>query len=71
MKLFDFSHPMFRPLWVRIGLVAICAGWATFEFVTGSPFWGVVFAGLGAVAFHGLFLAPGPATPNDRDGPAK
>ena len=31
-KFIDTDHPMLRPLWVRILLVAICLGWAVFEF---------------------------------------
>ncbi len=49
-KFLDPDHPMLRPLWVRILLVAACAGWAVVEFSTGSPLWGAAFLGLGAYA---------------------
>ena len=56
-KFLDTDHPMFRPLWVRILIVAICVGWAIFEFTTGSGFWGVLFLALGAYAAWGFFVA--------------
>ena len=65
-KFLDTDHPVFRPLWVRVLIVALCAGWAVLEFVTGSPFWGVLFLGLGAYAAWGFFVTFG----RDRDGGA-
>jgi hypothetical protein len=47
-KLFDLHHPFFAPLWRRIAVTLLCLGWGLFEFVMGSPFWGTLFAGLGA-----------------------
>jgi hypothetical protein len=57
-KFIDTDHPMLRPLWVRILLVAICAGWAVFEFSGGSAAWGVAFLALGGYAGWAFFLAP-------------
>jgi hypothetical protein len=65
-KFLDTDHPMFRPLWVRVLIVALCLGWAAFEFVDGSPFWGVLFGGLGVYAAWGFFVA---ARPGGGDGP--
>lgn len=59
-KFLDTDHPMFRPLWVRILVVAICLGWAAFEFVAGSPFWGMIFGALGVYAGYRFFLAARP-----------
>ncbi len=56
-NLFDFNHPFYRPLWIRITIVTIASAWGLFEFLTGSILWGVVFCGLAAAAFHGLFMA--------------
>jgi hypothetical protein len=56
-KFLDTDHPMFRPMWVRILVVALCLGWAAFEFVGGSPFWGMLFGALGAYAGHAFFIA--------------
>jgi hypothetical protein len=60
VKLFDFDHPFFKPLWVRVAVVAFAGGWGVFEFLSGSPFWGVLFLAIAAVAFHGLFIAFNP-----------
>jgi hypothetical protein len=62
-KFLDTDHPMFRPLWVRILIVAICVGWGIMEFATGAPFWGIIFLALGAYAAWGFFFAFDP----DRD----
>ncbi len=47
-KFLDPDHPMFRPLWVRLLIVAVTAGWATVEFVTGSATWGTIALALAA-----------------------
>ena len=31
-------------------LLVILFVWSLFEFVTGAPFWGIIFGGIGAVA---------------------
>ena len=55
-KFLDTSHPMFRPLWVRLLIVALCLGWAVFEFVGGSPMWGMIFGALGLYSAYGFFI---------------
>jgi hypothetical protein len=55
-KFLDTDHPFFRPLWVRVLIVAVCVLWAAFEFATGSPFWGVIFGALGAYAAWSFFV---------------
>ena len=47
--MFDFDHPFFKPLWVRVGLVLFCAAWSLFEFATAAPFWGGLFTGISVV----------------------
>ena len=64
-KFLDTDHPNLRPLWVRLLIVTICLGWAVFEFVTASPFWGVIFLGLGAYAIYGFFFDFNPDGPKD------
>ena len=66
---FDFNHPFYKPLWIRIAIVTVASGWGLFEFVTGSVFWGVVFCGLAAAAFHGLFMTfdPRKADKNNKE----
>ena len=55
-KFLDTDHPFFRPLWIRLLVVAVCFAWAIFEFTTASAFWGVLFLGLGAYAAWGFFF---------------
>jgi len=50
LKLFDFEHPYFRPVWVRILVVVICLGWGLLELSTGETFWAVLFLGVGLIA---------------------
>lgn len=66
MKLFDFDHPFFKPLWIRVAVVAVAAGWGVFEFVSGAPFWGMIFVGAAALAFHGLFISFNPREPEEK-----
>jgi fatty acid desaturase len=56
-KFLDTDHPMFRPLWVRVLIVAVACGWGLLEFATGAPFWGVIFLALGGYAAWGFFFA--------------
>ncbi len=57
MKGFDFDHPFFKPLWVRIVVFGICFGWGLFEFTTGNALWGVLFCAMGLWAGHSFFIA--------------
>lgn len=65
MKLFDFNDPFYKPLWLRVGVVGFAGIWAVVEFVIGSPFFGVLFGALAAVAFYGLFVTFNPREPED------
>jgi len=67
-KLLDFNDPFYKPLWLRIAIVALAAGWGVFEFSNGNNFWGVVFVGAAGFAFHGLFIAFNPREPERRQG---
>lgn len=55
MKLLDTNHPFFRPLWLRVLIVGIAAGWGTFELWHGQIFWGVVFWLFAILSLHGFF----------------
>ena len=47
MKIIDESHPFYRPLWRRVALVAVLAGWTAFEvFITQQPLWMLVAGAL-------------------------
>ena len=43
-------------------LLAILFVWSLFEFVTGAPFWGIIFGGIGAVATWRWFFDGWPET---------
>jgi hypothetical protein len=53
---FDPQHPWFKPLWVRILMIAICFGWALMEFTTKSTLWGIAFAAAGAYLVWQFFF---------------
>jgi hypothetical protein len=66
----DSNHPFFRPLWRRVAVVAFCVAWAIFEFVTGTPFWGIIalgFAGYGVWQFFIIYDMSEPVPPADID----
>ncbi len=66
---FDFNNDFYRPLSVRVTIVAVCFGWGAFEFSIGSPFWGVIFCAAGGIAVHGLFIAYNPPSRETADKP--
>ncbi|MFK0384220.1 hypothetical protein [Agrobacterium sp. NPDC090273] len=59
----DTSHPLYRPIWVRLLIVGFCAAWAVVEFVNREFFWGTVVGGIAVYAGYVLLVAfkPGPA----------
>lgn len=59
-RLFDLDHPFFRPLWIRVAVVAACLGWAVFEIVAGSPGWALLFGAIGAYSGYRFFIAFNP-----------
>lgn len=64
-KLFDTDHPFFRPLWIRIAIVAVCVAWAGVEFLTASPTWGMIFLAIAAAAIYAFFFDFNPDGPRD------
>jgi hypothetical protein len=47
MKIIDESHPFYKPLWRRLALVGVLAGWTAFEvFYTQQPLWMLVAGAL-------------------------
>lgn len=48
------EHPIYRPLWVRVLLVAVLIGWSALEFYSQAPFWGVIAGGVGLFAAYEL-----------------
>ncbi|TDH34946.1 DUF3329 domain-containing protein [Pseudohoeflea suaedae] len=65
-RLFDFNHPFFKPLWIRLLVTGSCFVWGSVEFITGAPLWGILFCGLGALAAYGLFVTFDPRTAEHR-----
>lgn len=66
MKLIDPANPFYRPLWVRVLIVAVCLGWALVEVANGAIVWAMFFAALGAYATWALlFTWKDPAASND------
>lgn len=50
MKLFDMHHSFFAPLWIRVAIVLVAAGWAAFEWRMGAPHWALLFAAIALYA---------------------
>ncbi len=63
-RLFDFNHPFFRPLWIRVLIVVLCLGWAAFELLSGNLFWAILFGAIGVAAVWGLFINFNPREPD-------
>lgn len=56
----DNEHPFFRPLWRRIAVIVVCAGWAVLEFATNAPFWGMIALAFAAYAVWAFLLTYNP-----------
>jgi len=64
-KSFDVQSEKLRPVWIRVLLVAICAGWAVFELlVSQSYLWAGIATAIAAWLFHQLFIAFNPPPRN-------
>ena len=63
MQLIDPNHPTYRPLWVRVVIVAVCLGWASIELMTGEPFWAILVGAVGVYAAWVLLLNFNPQPP--------
>ncbi len=55
-KFLDTDHPAFKPLWTRVTIVAVTLCWGLVEIITGSPFWAMIFLGLGAYCVYAFFF---------------
>ncbi len=54
--MFKLQDAFYRPLWLRIAIVAVCAGWALFELSSGSTGWALLFGAIGAWAAYQFFV---------------
>lgn len=69
----DLGHPFYKPLWRRIVLVAVVAGWAFFETVIArDATWTVISAGLLAYAVWTFLIRwPKDDEPGKTDAPPR
>lgn len=58
--MFDLNHSFFRPLWLRVLIVAIALGWSLVELNTGSPGWAMMFGAVGIYAAWSFFISFNP-----------
>ncbi|SPF81958.1 hypothetical protein [Pseudoprimorskyibacter insulae] len=55
--MFNLQDPFYRPLWLRIAIVAVSLGWALMEVLSGSPGFALLFGAIGLYAAHQFFIA--------------
>ena len=48
--------PFFQPLWRRVAVIGVIACWIALEVVTGSFWWALIAAGVGAYSGYVLFF---------------
>ncbi len=48
----NFDDPFYRPLWLRLVIVALCLGWGGVELVTGSLGFAILFIAVGLYAAY-------------------
>lgn len=65
----DTSHPMFRPLWFRLGLCAFLLGWTGLEWAFGNETWMMLVGIMGLIAVYKLLIEYRP--PTDEGAPAQ
>ena len=47
---------MLRPLWVRLLLIVLTLGWASFEWFLGNSTWAALFGGVGLCLVYVLLI---------------
>ena len=51
-------HPWFRPLWRRVLVTALCAGWVVFELAySGDGFWTIIAGACAGYCLWSFFLS--------------
>lgn len=64
------GNDFFRPLWLRVAIVAACAGWALLEWVNGENGWAMMAAAVTAYGIWSFIIAYEPSkreSPKDDD----
>lgn len=56
----DRTHSFFRPLWVRVSIVAFCFAWSAFEWWNGESVWGVLTFAMGLYGIWAFFVSYDP-----------
>lgn len=51
------SNDFFRPLWLRLAIVAACAAWVALEYLHDQPGWAAIAAAATAYGVWSLLLA--------------
>lgn len=52
------DHPFYRPLWRRLAIIAVAAGWTAFEVLwSGNAMWMVIAAGFLAYSLWVFLIA--------------
>jgi hypothetical protein len=59
----DVQSPIFRPLWLRVGIVVSCLGWAVIELSSGAVFWAALFGAAGLYLAYQFLVAFNPPDP--------
>ena len=52
----ELRHPFFSPLWRRIVLIAVLAGWTVVEATAGNAVWALLMAGIGVYSAYVFFF---------------
>lgn len=52
----DTSHPIYKPLWVRLLIVGFSTVWAVIEFINHEIFWATVVGGVAAYSAYVLLF---------------
>jgi hypothetical protein len=66
MSFFDVNHRAFRPLWIRVLIVAVILGWTAVEMRGGNMGWAMIFGAAGLYLAWAFFVTFRP--PDDGEG---
>ncbi|MEF2550304.1 DUF3329 domain-containing protein [Aurantimonas sp. A2-1-M11] len=61
----EAAHPFYRPLWVRVCLVASLVAWSALEWFHAASFWGIVTAAAAVWAIWTFFVTYDPNAAKD------
>ncbi|WP_337269063.1 hypothetical protein [Oryzifoliimicrobium ureilyticus] len=65
MQLIDPKHPVYRHLWVRLSIIAVCFAWCLVEIFGGDPLWAVLSGACGVYALYMLVITYKPQPEED------